>query len=373
MGTWGQLLREIEESLPDQASRGKALDAVRRKYLALAYQHTGRATILYATKWAQPSMGPPTPADFIMITNEDVHGFMEAVHGLDTDGLDLILHSPGGQPGAAEAVVTYLRSKFSNIRVIVPHMAMSAATMIACAADKIVMGKHSFLGPIDPQMPLNTALGPRMVPAQAIIEQFDRATHECQDPAKVRAWLPMLAQYGPDLLVTCRNASELAEQLVSEWLASYMFKRQRRRKDKAREVARWLSTHSHFKSHGRPISRDALVQKGLKVVLLEDDQVSQDLFLSVFHAVSHTFTQSGVVKVIENHEGKAFIKIVQQVVMAQQVPAGVHPVQPGVPAKPPEADAKPKQLEAPEREDRPHAKRATRPRRGSTAKKKKKR
>ena len=55
---------------------------------------------------------------------------MEVSQGLEGDGLDLILHSPGGSPEAAEAIVSYLRSRFSHIRVIVPQLAMSAATMI---------------------------------------------------------------------------------------------------------------------------------------------------------------------------------------------------------------------------------------------------
>ena len=73
---------------------------------------------------------------------------MEVTAGIASENLDLILHSPGGFPEAAEGIVTYLRSRFQNIRVIVPQLAMSAATMIACAADEVVMGKHSFLGPV---------------------------------------------------------------------------------------------------------------------------------------------------------------------------------------------------------------------------------
>ena len=73
------------------------------------------------------------------------------VFGDGKNGLDLLMHSPGGSPDAAEAVVNYLRSKFTDIRVIIPQAAMSAATMLACAANRIVMGKHSSLGPIDPQ------------------------------------------------------------------------------------------------------------------------------------------------------------------------------------------------------------------------------
>ena len=83
------------------------------------------------------------------IGDEDMHALMEVSAGLHGLDLDLILHSPGGAPVAAEAIVSYLRSRFSHIRVIVPQLAMSAATMIACAADKIMMGKHSFLGPTD--------------------------------------------------------------------------------------------------------------------------------------------------------------------------------------------------------------------------------
>ena len=95
--------------------------------------------------------------------------------------------------------------------------------MIACAADVIVLGKHSFLGPIDPQVTVSTKLGQRMIPAQAILDQFELAKRECQDPRKLGAWLPMLDQYGPDLLVQCDNASKLSEQLVRGWLEHYMF------------------------------------------------------------------------------------------------------------------------------------------------------
>jgi hypothetical protein len=141
---------------------------------------------------------------------------MGVVHRLTGPDLDLIMHSPGGSAEAAEAFVAHLRSKFDHIRVIVLQLAMSAATMIACAADVIVLGKHSFLGPIDPQLMVGTPLGIRIVPAQAILEQFEQAKRECTDPAKMGAWLPMLGQYGPDLLVQCRDASEMSRRLVRD-------------------------------------------------------------------------------------------------------------------------------------------------------------
>jgi ClpP class serine protease len=56
---------------------------------------------------------------------------MGVFYELKGKDLDLIVHSPGGSPEATEAIVTYLRSKFNDIRVIVPQAAMSAATMLA--------------------------------------------------------------------------------------------------------------------------------------------------------------------------------------------------------------------------------------------------
>lgn len=147
MPTWGQILVELQ--LEQQRTSQLPYDSVRRKYLAALNSHTNRNTILYASKWTQPGEAKP---ELITITDEDVQGFMEVIFGLKTRELDLIVHSPGGSPEATEAVVTYLRSKFDDIRVIIPQGAMSAATMLACSANRIIMGKHSFLGPIDPQL-----------------------------------------------------------------------------------------------------------------------------------------------------------------------------------------------------------------------------
>jgi hypothetical protein len=307
MPTWSGILDELGKSA---AQRGQPdFDGVRRKYLLAAHRNTGRNVILYATKWTQPD--PQVSPELITIVDEDLQGIMEVVHGLSDPRLDLILHSPGGSLEATEALVNYLRSKFRHIRVIVPQMAMSAATMIACAADVVVLGKHSFLGPIDPQFTLNTPLGPRLVPAQAILDQFEFARKECMDPSKMGAWLPMLGQYGPDLLVKCRHAIELSEELARNWLEAYMFRRgsKEARKKQAKDIAAWLSDHREFKTHNRHIPRHEAKRRGLRIRNLESDQAEQDLFLSVLHATTHTFSGTPAVKIIENHLGKAFVKL----------------------------------------------------------------
>lgn len=303
MPLWSDILAELNQS----AAQGSPpdFDGVRRRYLDDLHRHTNRNVVLYASGWLQRDDAPPA---HISITDEDIHALMEVTSGLQGTNLDLILHSPGGSPGAAEGIVAYLRSRFSHIRVIVPQLAMSAATMISCAANEIMMGKHSFLGPTDPQVLLGTPLGTRYIPAQAVLDQFDKAQQECSDPAKLSAWLPMLSQYGPDLLVQCETALELSRELVSTWLEAYMFRDREDRTPLARSVSDWLSDHKQFKSHSRHLSRSDLSERGLSVLSLEDDEKLQDLGLSVFHATTHTFAATPAVKIVENHAGRAFIK-----------------------------------------------------------------
>ncbi len=279
--------------------------------------------------------------NLLSIVDEDVQGFMEVVRGLDHDGLDLILHSPGGSAEATEAIVSYLRSKFSNIRVIVPQAAMSAATMLACASDEIVMGLHSSLGPIDPQMVMQTQLGVRMVPAQAILDQFKKAQEDCKNPAKLGSWMPMLGQYGPALLIQCDNALKLSRHLVKAWLAKYMFAGRGRRQaaQKAALVARGLADHRRHMSHGRHFDRAQCRSIGFKVSALESDPELQDLVLSLYHATTITFTMSVATKIIENNLGRAFIKLAMGQVQIMPQPAG-RPG-PGVPAALPAPAAQP--------------------------------
>ena len=327
MPSWGELGVEIASTQP-AAGQVSPLDVVRRKYLATVHALTGRAVVVYATRWTAAGAANAPPGS-LSISNADVPAFMEALYGIKERELDLILHSPGGSAEAADAIVTYLRSKFSHIRVFVPYMAMSAATMICCAADQIFMGKHSFIGPIDPQITLQTGLGVRQVAAQAILDQFAKAVTECTDAAKVRAWLPMLTQYGPDLLVACSNANELSKLLVASWLEKYMFAGLPDAPEKAKTISDWMADHNQFKTHGKPISRDEARAHGMIVKDLEDDQPLQDAVLSVFHCLAHAFAQAPqVTKIVENHTGKAFIE--QHALPPQMMP---FPIQ--FPAAPP--------------------------------------
>lgn len=298
MPTWGELLTELQQT-PAPNGTGPDFDAVRRRYLQKLHRLTKRDTILYSTDY----FGTGGMATAIVL--EDMQGMMEVNKGLRGPELDIILHSPGGDPDATASIVKYLRKKFSHIRVFVPLAAMSAATMWALAADEIVMGKHSQLGPIDPQI----ISGQQAIPARAIVDQFEKAKDECKkDPAALGAWLPILQQYGPGLLEQCASAEALSRQLVTDWLAAYMFKDRDDPDADAVEVANWFADAETHKSHGLGIDREQAKAQGLNVTDLEVDQELQDLVLTVHHATIHTLGGPAV-KIIENHRGKAFVKL----------------------------------------------------------------
>ena len=331
MPTWGEILEELQTTQP--VGRVSPFDIVRRKYLNQLRAHTGRNVVLYATKWTQGGGDPGLTS----INAGDIQGFMEVMHGLNpAEGLDIILHSPGGSPEATESIVQYIRSKFNDVRVIVPHAAMSAATMLTCAANRVVMGKHSFLGPIDPQMILQTETGLRAVAAHAIIEQFKLAQQECRDPKLLPSWLPILRMYGPALLVQCQLATKLSKSLVAQWLAQYMFAGLPDAAQRAEKTAETLANHEHHLSHGRFLGRDQVKALDIVVADLEDDQPMQDAVLSVFHAATHSLTATATVKIIENHLGKAFINADLNAAVAglRFAPIGIRPT-PTLPVPPP--------------------------------------
>jgi ATP-dependent protease ClpP protease subunit len=296
---WNALLLELQQA-------GNAHDLLRRKYLEQLSELTGRNTILYYSAWLEKSAIYGQMAEPFTVNDSDKHGFMSAIHGMDRSrGLDLVLHTPGGDLAAAESLVSYLRSMFNtDIRAIVPQLAMSAGTMIACACGEIVMGKHSSLGPIDPQF--------GGLPAHGIVEEFRKAAQEIRrDPTKVALWQPIIAKYHPTLIGECQKAIKWAQTIVREWLMSGMLAGERDRARRAGRIVKELGDHALTLSHARHIDLDKARATGLRVTALEDDQAFQDALLTVHHLCTQTMTATAAVKLIENQEGVAYVHSLQ--------------------------------------------------------------
>ena len=296
MPNWNDVLVEI-------SGAQSPIDIVRQKYLKQLADFTGRNVICYYSGWLQKPGNAKANID-----DDDRNGLMAAVHGMDrTKGLDLILHTPGGSIAATESIVHYLRQMFgSNIRAIVPQIAMSAGTMIACSAKSIVMGKQSNLGPIDPQF--------GGIPAWGVIKEFHRAIEEIKkDPASAPIWQQVVNKYHPTFLGECENAMTLANDMVTNWLISGMFSSQPKKEEKAEIVVEALNNHDDSLTHERHFHLEQLQELGLEIETLESDDTFQDLTLTVHHAFMHTFPNTLAIKIIENHHGQAVVQNVPPV------------------------------------------------------------
>ncbi len=301
MPNWTEVLLEIKGLA--QNKHPHPLDAVRRKYIDLLAKKTGRNLICYYSGWLQRR----NAAD-VVINDKDKNAFMANIHRLDrSKGLDLVIHTPGGDLAATESIVDYLHEMFGNdIRAIIPQIAMSAGTMIAISCKEILMGKQSNLGPIDPQM--------GGVPCQAVLDEFEKAKSDIkQNPASAPLWQAIIGKYHPTFLGACQHSIDWSEKLALEWLERNMCAGD----DSAmKKIMKEIADHKKNKSHARHISTNQCKEMGLKITQLEDDPELQDLVLTVHHAYIHTFAQTTATKIVENQMGAAYI---ESLPMAQQM------------------------------------------------------
>lgn len=298
---------EILNRIAEYKNAGQ--DIIRREYISELQNYTGNDTIIYAA--AFPCRLPNVSGNLLSIGQNDIQGFMTCLNGLKGDTLDLVIHSPGGSLEATEQLVQYLRAKYNHIRAIIPQNAMSAATMLACACDEIIMGKQSAIGPIDPQMTLVKQNGvSHTLPAHSILADFERAKIEiARDKNSANVWIPKLMEIPNGFLDLCQKTIDLSKSKVAEWLDLFMFKNSTEKKGTT--IASWLGDFNEHKTHGRPINYQLAREKGLKITLLEDDQELQDKVLNVFHATLVTFDMAPCVKIIENNLGKGTYIVVQ--------------------------------------------------------------
>jgi Serine dehydrogenase proteinase len=332
MPNWGQVLKEIQTRQSQELTKSahhqqsanpiNCINAVKRDYLTKLYKHTGRNIIAYYSGWlSKPGIRGTE------LNDEDKNGFMMCVHDLDrNEGLDIILHTPGGGITSTQSIVDYLHKMFRadrnsvpNIRAIVPQIAMSAGTMIACSCKEIWMAKHSNLGPIDPQV--------NGWPAYGVLEEFEEACRQVKvSKHKISVWQSIIGQYPPALLGRCQNAIDLSNAFVRKQLANVMLKGQRNARQKAADIVRDLTKYRRNKTHDKHIHFEECEKIGLNVKLIEhakdtmgrEDPEFQDLILTVHHCYMHLLMNTPAYKVIENQKGAGFCK--NQIVNAPMRP-----------------------------------------------------
>ena len=193
----------------------KMLEAMRvRKISQLERERKSRVILLVHRQETMRFLGFPVARYIDINDSEEV---LRAIQMTDADvPLDLVLHTPGGLVLAALQIAKAVREHKARVTIFIPHYAMSGGTLIALAADEIVMCKHSVLGPIDPQLGDSPAASLIKVVGEKPVAKIDDRTLVLADVG--RKAIAQVKQAASELL-TRRLAAEQADALAEKLTA----------------------------------------------------------------------------------------------------------------------------------------------------------
>jgi ClpP class serine protease len=192
-----------------------------RKIAQLESQRNSRVILMVHRQETMRLLGFPIARYIDINDSEEV---LRAIQMTDDDiPLDIILHTPGGLVLAALQIARAIHEHKAKVTVFVPHYAMSGGTLIALAADEIVMSKHAVLGPIDPQVGQSPAASLIKAVEQKPIERVKDETLVMADVG--RKAIAQLKQSASDILkkrLAPDKADALAEKLsTGTWTHDY--------------------------------------------------------------------------------------------------------------------------------------------------------
>lgn len=250
----------------------------------------GRPLIVYTTNFDADPRAP------VSIDLNDVDGFTDLVSSIEnSDSVDVILHSKGGNPDATERIVSILRSKFNEVHFLIPHSAYSAATMLALSGNSITLHPSATLGPIDPQID--------GIPARSIKDGFAKVKEVLKEegPAAIPAYIPLLEKYSIHLLELCDDADLLSRSLVKDWIQEYLINGCGTTKDKIDQIVDFFADYKLHMTHSRPLVFNKIKDFELPISLA--DKELAELMWETHILISGFFILTPFVKLFENTNG----------------------------------------------------------------------
>ena len=230
--------------------------------------------LMMAERWA--SIERRTVDDVLKFLTEHGDQYADAKH------LNVMLHSSGGDADAAYQIAkllnTFTKKHKMRLNFLIPRMAKSAATLLACSGDRILMTQIAELGPIDPQImtPTGRWISARTVrdSINELLEIIEQRTHlSAQRLSLLFGELPLMEIGQFNRLI------RYVKNLLAELLRMRMF-RGRKGEQRLKDVCARLT--EGYEYHGKPIMFDEAKKIGLKVHLLkgEDEEVVLDAYWS---------------------------------------------------------------------------------------------
>lgn len=228
-------------------------------------------------------------------------------------GIDLMINSPGGNPTTAEKIILTCRTYADSFRVIVPASAMSAATLVAMGADVIVMTPTSEIGPIDPQMRVQTPQGPISRPAAAWVDAYRDLVNKMQQAIvgsqPPHPYAEMLRKLDPSWIQVCLKARQLAERIALDYLQKHMLSG--KNEDEIRSVVKNFLTEGEEFSHGRATRYEKAQEYGLAVDALEKGSPLWEAVTTLHARCEHYVQTRGYAKYFLGRNGGINVSVKQ--------------------------------------------------------------
>ncbi len=203
--------------------RQRVLMAARQRLIRrIERQRNTRVILLVHRQETMQLLGIPL---IRFIDVEDSEAIINAISSTDPETpIDLVLHTPGGLVLASYQIARAINRRKGKVTVFVPYYAMSGGTLIALAADEIVMSEHAVLGPTDPQIGHYSAAALLRVLETKPIEKIDDETLLLADQAEkaVKQLEAIVHEMLADKMASPQATDELAKLLTrGAWTHDY--------------------------------------------------------------------------------------------------------------------------------------------------------
>ena len=255
----------------------------------------GRPVISYFTSFS--GFGYPA-----MMTDVDADMIEGVLQKMDlSNGLALLISSPGGNGLAAERIINICRnySGTGEYWAVVPSKAKSAATMICFGASKIIMSASSELGPIDPQITITIKNEPRTLSVYNIVKSYEELFKKAvaEKEGNLEPYLQQLDAYDEREIKEFKRICSLSEDIAIRTLQSGMMKG-KSNKDIKKKIELSL-TPKIVHTHGRPIFKDDALNCSLNVEYIPPKDLRWEVINELYIRLNN-FVSGSVPKCIEN-------------------------------------------------------------------------
>lgn len=260
------------------------------------------------------AIGKAIPA--VPLEQSDFYIFRDLLSGQgNRNKVDVYLETPGGSGETAEEIGKFLHNNFKTISFVISGEAKSAGTILALSGNEILMTETGSLGPIDAQV----KIGRSIVSAYDYMEWIKDKREEAEKQGALNPFdATMIAQISPGELGSVFHSLKFAEDLVKDWLVRYKFENwvvtethkksvtETMKKQRAEEIAKELTNHSKWRSHGRSIKIDDLESIGLKVTRIDDNPQLANVVYRIQTICRLLFETTTSFKIFATQDNKIF-------------------------------------------------------------------